>query len=62
MNPIFELCSLLLGKSFESLLEEFLEIEPLVCENFYKSKHLKYLKIRKTRKKYYIRYFKVLKY
>ncbi len=50
MNPIFELCSLLLGKSFESLLDEFLEIEPLVCENFYKSKHLKYLKIRKTRK------------
>ena len=49
-HSIFQLISLVLGKDIDSLIDELLESEPLISENFYKSKYISYLKIRKKRK------------
>lgn len=49
-HSIFKLISLVLGKDIDSLIDELLESEPLISENFYKSKYISYSKIRKKRR------------
>ncbi len=49
-HSILQLVGFILGKDIDSLIDELLESEPLISENFYKSKYIAYLKIRKKRK------------